>query len=442
MRFIRARPQPALVFVFITLFLDILGIGLVVPVFPKLVEELQIGNLQAAAHSLGWLSALYSIMQFMFSPFVGSLSDRFGRRPVILISLLGSGIDYLVLAWAPTIGWLYLTRAVSGMTAANFTAASAYLADVTPPEKRAAGFGMIGAAAGLGLVMGPAFGGVLASYGLRIPFIVAGGITLLNWLYGAFVLPESLKPEHRRALSWERVHPLKSLSILRRWPLVAWMTSALALCMLAGGVSTYLWVLYTGTRYAWNSTQVGLSLALFGILVSILQGGLTGRIVAVVGNHGAVYLGLLAMAAANFCYGAATAGWMFSLATGLGALGSLSGPMIKSVISQVVPADEQGGVQGALNSITSIADIVAPPLWTLMFSWSIAKEHSLHVPGLAYFVAGAVALFAAALARGAFRRHSGTRELLGPAPRGGVNSSSAAGRRGLPQFSRKNAQGD
>ncbi len=398
------RSQPALVFVFITLLLDIFGIGLVVPVFPGLVQELHGGDMRTAAYTVGWLGALYSIMQFLFSPLAGRLSDRFGRRPVILLSLLGSGIDYLVLAWAPTLGWIYLTRAISGITAANFTAASAYLADVTPPEKRAAGFGMIGAAVGLGLVLGPAVGGLLAGFGLRIPFVAAGGITLLNWLYGVFILPESLKPEHRRPFRWESVHPLKALAILRSWPQVTWLAATLMLGMLASNVSTCLWVLYTSARYSWSSTQIGLSLALLGILVSVVQGGLAGRIAAVLGNRGGVYLGLLAMAAANFCYGSATAGWMFYLIISLGALGSLGGPMIKSMISQVVPADEQGAVQGALNSITSLSDIVAPPLWTFLFAYSIAPERGLHVPGLAYYAAGGVSLLAALLARSAFKR--------------------------------------
>lgn len=215
-----ARPKPAIIFIFITLFLDIFGIGVIIPVLPKLVVQLQGGNVQAAAHAVGWLGALYALMQFVFSPVLGSLSDRFGRRPVILGSLFGSGLDYLLLAWAPTIGWLYLARIVSGVTAANFSAASAYIADVTPPEKRAAGFGMIGAAFGLGFIAGPAVGGLLGTYGLRMPFLVAAAITLLNWLYGAFVLPESLAPENRRPFKWSSAHPIKALAALGRWPLV------------------------------------------------------------------------------------------------------------------------------------------------------------------------------------------------------------------------------
>ncbi|WP_193213227.1 TCR/Tet family MFS transporter [Luteolibacter marinus] len=399
-----ARPKPAIVFIFITLFLDIFGIGVIVPVLPKLVEELQGGDVQAAAHAVGWLGALYALMQFIFSPVLGSLSDRFGRRPVILFSLLGSGIDYLVLAWAPTIGWLYLARIVSGITAANFSAASAYIADVTPAEKRAAGFGIIGAAFGLGFIAGPAIGGLLGGFGLRVPFLVAAGITLLNWLYGAFVLPESLAPENRRPFTWASAHPIKTLSALRRWPLVFGLAGTHFLSILAGNIYPCLWVLYTGHRYGWNSKQVGLSLALVGVMAAIVQGGLAGRVIRVIGERRGIYLGLLAMTVAMACYGAATEGWMIYGIILIGSIAGIGSPATQSMISQSVPADEQGAVQGALNSITSVAGIAAPLLWTALFSWAIAPERSPEVPGLPFFGAGLVALAAAGLAWRAFRR--------------------------------------
>ncbi len=399
-----ARPKPAILFIFITLFLDIFGIGVIVPVLPKLVEELQGGNVQAAAHSVGWLGALYALMQFIFSPVLGSLSDRFGRRPVILASLFGSGIDYLVLAWAPTIGWLYLARIVSGITAANFSAASAYIADVTPPEKRAAGFGMIGAAFGLGFIAGPAIGGLLGEHGLRVPFLVAAGITLLNWVYGAFVLPESLAPENRRPFTWASAHPIKALAALSRWPLVMGLAGTHFLTMIASNIYPCLWVLYTGNRYGWNSKQVGLSLALVGVMAAIVQGGLAGRILKVIGERRGVYSGLLAMAVAMGCYGAATQGWMVYWIILVGSLAGIGSPAIQSLISQAVPADEQGAVQGALNSITSVSGIIAPLLWTGIFSWSIAPERSIQLPGLSFYGASLVSLIAAFLAWRAFHR--------------------------------------
>lgn len=399
-----ARPKPAIIFIFITLFLDVFGIGLIVPVLPKLVEQLQGGNLQAAAHSVGWLGALYALMQFVFSPVLGSLSDRFGRRPVILASLFGSGIDYLVLAWAPTIGWLYLARVVSGITAANFSAASAYIADVTPPEKRAAGFGMIGAAFGLGFIAGPALGGLLGEFGLRMPFLVAAGITLLNWIYGAFVLPESLAPENRRPFQWSSVHPLKALSALGRWPIVAGLSGSHFLSMLAGNIYPSLWVLYTGVRYGWTSKQVGISLALVGILAAVVQAGLAGRILKIIGERTGVYVGLLAMAAAMTLYGAATDGWMVYGIIFIGSLAGIGSPATQSIISQSVPSDEQGAVQGALNSITSVSGIIAPLLWTFLFSWAVAPERTIHVPGLPFFGAGVVSLLAAFFAWRAFKK--------------------------------------
>lgn len=398
------RPKPAIIFIFITLFLDVFGIGVIVPVLPKLVEELQGGNMQAAAHSVGLLGALYALMQFIFSPVLGSLSDRFGRRAVILTSLFGSGVDYLVLAWAPTIGWLYLARIVSGVTAANFSAASAYIADVTPPEKRAAGFGMIGAAFGLGFIAGPAIGGLLGAHGLRVPFLVAAGITFLNWLYGAFVLPESLAPENRRPFTWASAHPLKAITALRRWPLVMGLTGTHFLSMVSGNIYPCLWVLYTGNRYGWNSRQVGLSLALVGVMAAIVQAGLAGRILKIIGERRGVFVGLLAMAIAMTFYGAATKGWMIYFVILIGSMAGIGSPATQSIISQAVPADEQGAVQGALNSITSVAGIIAPLLWTFLFSWGISPERTVHLPGLPFYGAGLLALAAAVLAWRAFQK--------------------------------------
>lgn len=399
-----ARPKPAIIFIFITLFLDIFGIGVIIPVLPKLVEQLQGGNLEAAAHSVGWLGALYALMQFIFSPVLGSLSDRFGRRPVILGSLLGSGIDYLVLAWAPTMGWLYFARIVSGITAANISAASAYIADVTPPEKRAAGFGMIGAAFGLGFIAGPAIGGLLGAHDLRTPFFVAAGITLLNWLYGAFVLPESLAKENRRPFSWESAHPIKALVALKRWPVVAGLAGTHFCSVLAGNIYPALWVLYTGYRYGWDSKMVGWSLALVGILAAVVQAGLAGKVLKVIGEKRGIYVGLLGMAVAMLCYGLAWEGWMLFAIIFIGSIAGIGSPATQSMISKAVPADEQGAVQGALNSIMSIAGILAPVLWTALFSWSIASEREPKVPGIPFFAASLVSVVAALLAWRAFRR--------------------------------------
>lgn len=397
--------RPAVVFIFITLFLDVFGIGVMVPVLPKLVESLQGGNVQAAAHAVGWLGALYALMQFVFSPILGSLSDRFGRRPVILLSLLGSGLDYLLLAWAPSLAWLFLGRVISGVTAANFSAASAYIADVTEPEKRAAGFGMMGAAFGLGFIAGPAVGGLLGDYGLRVPFLVSAGITFLNCLYGWLVLPESLAAENRRHFQWSSFNPLRALAGLSRWPLVMGLAGTHFCSVLAGNIYPCLWVLYTGTRYGWASKQVGLSLALVGVMAAIVQAVLAGKLLKWTGERRGVYLGLAATTLAMTGYGLATQGWMVFGIIVVGSLGGISNPATQSIISQSVPADEQGRVQGTINSITSVAGVVAPLLWTSLFSWSIDAQRAVSHPGLAFFGAASVTLLAGILAAVAFRRH-------------------------------------
>src|SRR5262245_7631070 len=241
--------KPALGFIFVTLVLDILGIGLIIPILPRLIQSLEGGSVIAASHAFGLLAALYSLMQFLCAPVLGSLSDRFGRRPVILASLCGSGLDYFLLAFAPNLGWFFVGRILSGVTGANFAAATAYIADVSPPEKRAANFGLIGAAFGLGFIAGPALGGLLGNVALRVPFMVAGGLTLLNWLYGWLVLPESLSLSNRRAFSWARANPVGSLLDLRRYPMVLGLTGTYFLIYLAHQALPATWVLYTSYRY-------------------------------------------------------------------------------------------------------------------------------------------------------------------------------------------------
>jgi DHA1 family tetracycline resistance protein-like MFS transporter len=392
------RPQPAVIFIFITLFLDIFGIGLVVPVLPGLVEELQGGSVEAASHAVGWLGALYALMQFIFSPILGSLSDRFGRRPVILVSLLGSALDYLLLAWAPSMVWLFVGRIISGITAANFSAASAYIADVTSPEKRAAGFGMIGAAFGLGFIAGPAVGGLLGEFGLRLPFLVAAGVTALNWIYGVFVLPESLTPENRRAFDWLSVNPFKSLVALARWPVVSGLAGAQFLMNLSHNIYPSLWVLYTGFRYGWSTRTVGLSLCVVGLTSAIVQGALAGNIIRRMGERRAVLFGLGLMSVAMVCYGLATEGWMIFVTIILGSIGGVAGPAEQSLISQAVPADEQGAVQGALNSLASVAGVIGPLVWTWIFAASLGTNGTLNFPGLAFIIAGVLTLIALAIA--------------------------------------------
>lgn len=398
------RPKPAVLFIFITLFLDVFGIGVIVPVLPKLVDQMSGGDLAAASHAVGWLGSLYALMQFTFSPVLGALSDRFGRRPVVLVSLFGSGVDYLLMAWAPTLAWLFVGRAIAGLTAANFSAASAYIADVTPAERRAQGFGMIGAAFGLGFIAGPAIGGLLGELGPRVPFYAAAAITFLNWLYGAFVLPESLPPENRRPFHWQTAHPVKALQSLGRWPIVAQLACTHFFIQMAHNIYPSLWVLYMSTRYGWTSRQVGLSLALVGLSAAIVQAGLSGRILALTGERAGVFMGLTLMVMAMTGYGLASAGWMIPIIILIGSVGAIGTPASQSIITKSVPMDEQGAVQGALGSLGSMAGIFGPLLWTRLFAVSNGAAPLLALPGLPFFVAAVLTLAGLGLAWPALKR--------------------------------------
>ncbi len=396
--------KPALGFIFITLLLDILGVGLIIPILPKLIEELSGGNVSAASHAFGWLAALYSMMQFICAPVLGSLSDRFGRRPVILGSLLGSGFDYLLLALAPTLPWFFLGRIIAGITGANITAANAYIADVSPPEKRAANFGLVGAAFGLGFIIGPAMGGWLGHYGLRVPFYAAAGLTFLNWFYGLFVLPESLPRDQRRAFDWKRANPVGSFVALRRHPELFGLTETYFLIGLAHQVFPATWVLYTSYRYHWTSGEVGLSLALVGVMAAIVQGVLAGRIIPKLGERRAIIVGLTNATVFLTAYGLATQGWIIYVLLVIGSFGGIAMPALQALVSRCVPLNEQGAVQGALSSLGSLAGILGPLLATGLFGYFISDRVPVRVPGAAFFASALLIFAALLLALRAFRR--------------------------------------
>jgi DHA1 family tetracycline resistance protein-like MFS transporter len=391
-----SQRQPAIVFIFITLFLDVFGIGLIIPVLPGLVGQMVGGDKDVTSHMVGWLLALYALMQFLFSPVLGSLSDRFGRRPVILISLLGAGLDYLLLAWAPTLLWLFVGRIIAGITAANFSAASAYIADITPPEKRAHGFGIIGAAFGIGFVTGPVVGGLASKYGpmlldvdgLRLPFVLAAIVTLLNWVYGMFVLPESLSKEHRKPFHWESAHPIKAIKSLSRWPVVLSLSGVHFLMNLTHNIYPSLWVMYTKERYGWDELDVAISLSFVGIMAAIVQAGLAGRIIGYIGEKRGLLLGFALMTFAMVGYGLAPNGLVIYVVMFIGAFSGIAGPAAQSIITKRVGPTEQGEVQGALNGVASIASIVGFIAWTQMFAYSVKPERQIHMPGIAFIVAG------------------------------------------------------
>ena len=407
------RLKPGLGFILVTLVLDILGIALIIPILPRLIESFEGGSVTEASNTYGLLSALYSLMQFLFAPLLGSLSDRFGRRPVVLASLLGSGLDYFFLAFAPSLGWFFLGRVVSGVTGANFAAATAYIADVSPPEKRAANFGLIGGAFGLGFILGPALGGLLGNVGLRVPFIVAGGLTLINWLYGWLVLPESLAPSNRRAFSWSRSNPVGALLALRRYPMAFGLAGSYFLIYLAHQALPSTWVLYTSYRYHWTVGQTGLSLAIVGLMAAIVQGGLTRFIVERFGEQRTALLGLSVSAAAYVGYGLATEGWMAYAILVFGSLGGVTGPAVQGIISRGVGPDEQGGVQGSLTSLASVAGIIGLPLGAGLFSFFVRKSAPVHLSGASFFFSAVLTIGALALAVRSFRRHERSAETNG-----------------------------
>ncbi|MGI9242969.1 MAG: TCR/Tet family MFS transporter, partial [Verrucomicrobiales bacterium] len=390
--------KPAIVFIFITLVLDITGIGLIVPILPKLITELHGGGESGSAFTFGLLVALYSTMQFIFAPLLGSLSDRYGRRPIILISLLGAGLDYFLLAWAPTLTWFFIGRIISGITGANFSAASAYIADVSPPEKRAANFGMIGAAFGIGFIIGPAAGGILGEFGLRVPFIAAGALTLINFAYGLFVLPESLSPDNRRNFSWKKSNPVGALLNLKKFPSVTGLAWTFFLVNLAHQVYPATWVLYTSYRYGWTSKEAGLSLAMVGLMAAIVQGGLTRKIIPLLGEVRTTLLGLAVTTTAFIAYGFASSGWMVYVIIIYGSLGGLATPAIQALVSKPVAADQHGAVQGVLTSLAGLSGVFGPLLATYLFGHFTGEGARWHVPGAAFFFAAILAGFSTILA--------------------------------------------
>ena len=406
-----ASRQPALGFIFVTLFLDILGIGIVVPILAKLVETLHGGGTDAAAPIYGLMVAVYCLMQFLCAPLLGSLSDQVGRRPVILVALFGAGLDYFLLAWAPSLGWFFVGRVIAGMTGANFSAATAYIADVSPPEKRAANFGLVGAAFGLGFIVGPAIGGLLGEYSLRLPFIVAGSITLLNWLYGYIVLPESLAAKNRRKFSWRAANPVASLKGLGRSPLILGLAVSVFLLNVAHYVYQSVWVLYTGYRYGWGPREVGISLVVVGIMSALVQGVLARKILPKLGERKAMMIGLVVMLVEMVGFGMAWEAWQLYALIIFGSLGGLAGPAMQGLMSRSVGDDEQGWIQGAITSLSSLAGIFAPPVLTMILAFFIADSMPRPIPGAPFFFSAvlmaAAVLVALRVARGAKLKESG-----------------------------------
>lgn len=382
------KRDASMVFIFITLLVDVIGFGIIIPVLPSLIKDLNGGDFSDAARTGGWLLFAFSLMQFIFSPIMGNLSDRFGRRPVLLFSLFGFACDYMIMAFAPSVFWLFVGRTLAGITGASFSTAGAYIADVSPPEKRAQNFGLIGAAFGAGFVIGPAIGGFLGEYGNRVPFYGAAILTILNWLYGYFILPESLPKEKRRKFEWKRANPAGSLKHLKKYNVTFALIASL-ICIYFGSYAVQSnWSFFTMGTFGWTSKQVGISLSLVGILVGAVNAGLTRVVMPRFGQKRSLYYGLMLYSVGLFLFAFATQGWMMYLFLLPYCLGGIGMPAIQSIISSQVPSNEQGELQGALTSLMSLTAIAGPPLMTNTYAFFSGTKAPIVFPGAAFLLGG------------------------------------------------------
>ncbi len=392
------KHAPGLAFIFVTLLIDVLGVGLLIPILPKFVATLSGRGLSAGARDYGLLLGLYGLMQFAFAPLLGALSDRYGRRPVLLLALGFTGLEYVIQALAPTLSWLYVGRVLAGITGASFTTASAYIADVSPPDKRAQNFGLIGAAFGIGFIAGPALGGLLGAYGPRVPFWFAAGLAGVNLLYGILVLPESLKPENRRRFAWREANPFGALKVLGQHPVVKGMAWSLLASNLAMQSLQSTWVLFMTSRFGWGTRENGFSLAVVGAVALIFQVGLARFLLPLLGERRTVLIGLLVGAAEYFGYALADRAWMVYAIMFAGGLSYLVGQAIQGLLSREVGDDAQGTLQGALTSLTSLTGIVGPVAATALFSYFTRPHAAVSIPGIAFFAASALDIIAVVVA--------------------------------------------
>ena len=399
------KKTAAMGFIFITLLIDITGWGIIIPVIPKLIKELIHGDISEAAKYGGWLTFAYAITQFLFAPLIGNLSDKFGRRPIILISLFAFSLDYLLLAFAPTITWLFIGRIIAGLTGASITTASAYIADVSTPENRAKNFGMIGAAFGLGFIIGPVIGGLLGQYGSRVPFYAAAILCLLNFLYGYFILPESLAKENRRNFNLKRANPIGAFMNIRKRPSLYGLLISLFLVYIASHAIQGNWSYFTMYQFNWDEKMVGISLGVIGLLVGLVQGVLIRWINPKLGNEKSIYLGLLLYTLGLSLFATATQSWMVFVFLIPYCLGGIAGPAIQSVISNKVDASEQGEIQGTLSSLMSGSTIIGPPLMSSVFYYFTHDEAPFKFAGASFVLAALLMLISTMIAYFSFRNN-------------------------------------
>ena len=397
------KKPAALGFIFVTLLVDVIGLAIIIPVLPRLIEKLINGNISEASRVAGLLLVAYAVMQFLFAPLIGNLSDKYGRRPVLLFSLLGLGVDYILMAFAPTIAWLFLGRIIAGIAGASFTTASAYIADVSSPEKRAQNFGMIGVAFGLGFIIGPVIGGVLGKMDTHYPFYAAAALALMNALYGFFILPESLPREHRRPLELKRCNPMGSLLQLKKYPSVIGLAVCLFVVYFAGHAVQSVWTYYTMLKFDWDEDLVGYSLGFVGICFAVVQGGLIRVLIPKLGEHRSIWLGLGLYALGLMLFGFASQGWMMFAFMVPYALGGISGPALQGVMTNEVPANEQGELQGGLTSLMALSSIFGPWFMTYVFYYFTSPKAPAFIPGAPYYIAAVLMLISVFLAERSFR---------------------------------------
>jgi DHA1 family tetracycline resistance protein-like MFS transporter len=380
--------QAAIGFIFITLLIDVIGLGIIIPVLPRLLADMKGIGINEASKYGGYLLFAFAIAQFLFSPVIGNLSDRFGRRPVLLLSLLGFGVDYLILAFAPDYNWFLAGRVLAGITGASFTTASAYIADISTPETRSKNFGMIGAAFGLGFILGPLIGGVLGQYGVKLPFYAAAGLSFANVLYGYFVLPESLAPENRRPFEWRRANPLGSLIQISKYSQVKWLLLAFVFLYLGSHAVQSTWNYFTMYQFGWTEAMVGYSLAIVGVLAAVVQAGLAQRAAYFLGLERSIILGFALYTAGMFLFAFASSTLLLFIFLVPYCLGGIAMPNLQSYMVGKVAPNQQGELQGGLTSLMSFTTIIGPIMMTRIFYHFTTGKASFVFPGAAFFMGG------------------------------------------------------
>jgi DHA1 family tetracycline resistance protein-like MFS transporter len=402
----KIKSQAGLLFIFITVVLDSIGLGIIIPVMPALIRELIHGDLSQASAYGGWLTFCYAFMQFFFAAILGNLSDHYGRRPVLLCSLFGFTINYLLIGFAPSIFWLFVGRLVAGVTGASHTVAAAYIADVSTKENKAQNFGLLGAAFGLGFIIGPVIGGILGHYGPRVPFFAAAGLTFLNFLYGYFVVPESLPKEHRRNFRWINANPIGSFRHIKKYPIIMPLVVCIFLINIAAHAVQSTWSYFTMEKFQWNERMVGYSLGVIGILLTIVQAGLIRVIIPKLGLAKSIVTGLFLNCISLFAFGIVDTTLLLFVTSIFYVFAGIAGPAMQSSISNHTPANEQGQIQGGLTSIISLTAIIGPLVMTSLFSFFTKKNGPMYLPGAPFYLGSLLALIAVIIAINYFRQNN------------------------------------